>query len=71
MVKTNIKSILSDNGKEFKGLKHQHTVEKLLIQMRIKHRYTRVSRPQTNCKVERINKTVNQEFLTNFGVKKI
>lgn len=61
---TNIKSILSDNGKEFKGLAHQHAVEKLLQKMGIKHYYTRVRRPQTNGKVERINRTVNQEFLT-------
>jgi IS30 family transposase len=61
---TNIKSILSDNGKEFKGIKTQHAVEKLLVQMGIKHRYTRVRRPQTNGKVERLNRTVNQEFLT-------
>jgi transposase InsO family protein len=61
---TNIVSILSDNGKEFKGLKHQHAVEQLLDTMGIKHYYTRVRRPQTNGKVERINRTVNQEFLT-------
>jgi transposase InsO family protein len=61
---TNIKSILSDNGREFKGLKQQHAVEKLLIKMGIKHRYTRVRRPQTSGKVERLNRTVNQEFLT-------
>jgi transposase InsO family protein len=61
---TNICSILSDNGKEFKGLKHQHAVEKLLIEMGIKHYYTRVRRPQTNGKVERINRTISEEFLT-------
>jgi transposase InsO family protein len=61
---TNINAILSDNGKEFKGLKHQHTVEKLFVKMGIKHYYTRVRRPQTNGKVERINRTVSEEFLT-------
>jgi IS30 family transposase len=66
---TNIKSILSDNGKEFKGIKQQHAVEKLFIQMGIKHRYTRVRRPQTNGKVERLNRTVNQEFLTKIQFK--
>jgi transposase InsO family protein len=64
MILTNIDSMLSDNGKEFKGLKHQHAVEKLLIEMGIKHYYTRVRRPQTNGKVERINRTVSEEFLT-------
>jgi transposase InsO family protein len=61
---TNIDSILSDNGKEFKGIKTQHAVEKLLLEMGIKHYYTRVRRPQTNGKVERINRTVSEEFLT-------
>lgn len=57
-------AILSDNGKEFKGLKHQHQVELLLDKMNIKHRYTKVRRPQTNGKVERLNRTISQEFLT-------
>lgn len=61
---TNIYSILSDNGKEFKGIKHQHAVEELLVEMGIKHYYTRVRRPQTNGKSERLNRTVNEEFLT-------
>lgn len=61
---TNITSILSDNGKEFKGLIHHHAVEKLLVEMGIKHYYTKVRRPQTNGKVERINRTINQELLT-------
>jgi transposase InsO family protein len=61
---TNINAVLSDNGKEFKGLKHQHAVEKLFVKMGIKHYYTRVRRPQTNGKVERINRTVSEEFLT-------
>jgi transposase InsO family protein len=61
---TNIKSILSDNGKEFKGKPQQHQVELLLQSMGIKHYYTKVRRPQTNGKVERINRTVSEEFLT-------
>jgi transposase InsO family protein len=32
--------------------------------MNIKHRYTKVRRPQTNGKVERLNRTISQEFLT-------
>lgn len=60
----NFKTILSDNGKEFKGLKHQHMVELLLQEKGIKHRYTKVRRPQTNGKVERLNRTVSEEFLT-------
>jgi IS30 family transposase len=64
MATTNIKSILSDNGKEFKGKTHQHAVEKLISDMGIKHYYTRVRRPQTNGKVERLNRTIGEEFLT-------
>jgi transposase InsO family protein len=64
MILTNINSILSDNGKEFKGKPNQHAVEKLLQEMGIKHYYTRVRRPQTNGKVERFNRTVSEEFLT-------
>ncbi len=73
------KEILSDNGKEFKGVQkqengyfkprteqegQQHQVEILLQKMGIKHRYTRVRRPQTNGKVERLNRTIAEEFLT-------
>jgi IS30 family transposase len=73
------KSILSDNGKEFKGSQKQadgyykaktthegqhHVVEIMLQNMGIKHRYTKVSRPQTNGKVKRLNRTINQELLT-------
>ena len=72
-------AILSDNGKEFKGRQlevdgrykakteaqgQQHAVELLLETMSIKHRYTQVRRPQTNGKVERLNRTISEEFLT-------
>jgi len=73
------KAILSDNGKEFKGSqKHlngyykaktthegqHHVVEIMLQNMGIKHYYTKVRRPQTNGKVERLNRTIAEEFLT-------
>ena len=32
--------------------------------MKIKHFYTKVRRPQTNGKVERLNRTIAEEFLT-------
>lgn len=73
-------AILSDNGKEFKGSQRlnefgkyrpkmkgegqYHVVELLFQKMNIKHRYTRVRRPQTNGKVERLNRTISEEFLT-------
>ena len=75
------KAILSDNGKEFKGVQQfnpetgkykpkiksqgqTHAVELLLEEKQVKHRYTRVRRPQTNGKVERLNRTISNEFLT-------
>ena len=59
--------ILSDNGPEFgpRGSKQkdQHPFERLLIEMNIKHRYTRPYRPQTNGKVERFWRTLNEDLI--------
>ncbi len=41
-----------------------HQVELFLEKRSIKHRYTKVRRPQTNNKVERLNRTISEEFLT-------
>lgn len=61
------KEILSDNGVEFggKNLKHpeEHPFERMLIEMNIKHRYTRPYKPQTNGKIERFWKTIESELL--------
>lgn len=61
------KEILSDNGVEFggKNLKHpeEHPFERMLIEMDIKHRYTRPYKPQTNGKIERFWKTIESELL--------
>lgn len=61
------KELLSDNGSEFggKNLKHpeDHPFERMLIEMNIKHRYTRPYRPQTNGKVERFWKTIETDLL--------
>lgn len=61
------KELLSDNGSEFGG-KHikspdEHPFERMLIEMNIKHRYTRPYRPQTNGKVERFWKTIESDLL--------
>jgi len=61
------KEILSDNGSEF-GPKHskqkdRHPFEKLLMELNIKHRYTRPYRPQTNGKVERFWRTIEEDVL--------
>jgi len=61
------KELLSDNGSEFggKNLKHpeDHPFERMLIEMNIKHRYTRPYRPQTNGKIERFWKTIESDLL--------
>lgn len=59
--------ILSDNGSEF-GNKQltkpaEHPFERLLIEMDITHRYTRPYRPQTNGKIERFWRTLEDDLL--------
>jgi transposase InsO family protein len=59
--------LLTDNGPEFgpkqSQQKHSHPFERLLIEMEIKHRYTRPYRPQTNGKVERFWRTLNEDLI--------
>lgn len=59
--------ILSDNGPEFgpKGSmnKVQHPFERMLMELNIKHRYIRPYRPQTNGKVERFWRTIEDDLL--------
>jgi len=59
------KELLSDNGSEFKGEKDKtkHPFERLLIELDIKHIYTRPYRPQTNGKIERFWKTLFIEMI--------
>lgn len=59
--------ILTDNGAEF-GTKNAkakdgHPFERMLIELGIKHRYTRPYRPQTNGKVERLWRTMNDDLI--------
>jgi len=56
-----IKSILTDNGREFCG-KDTHPYEIYLALNDIEHRTTKVRKPQTNGFVERFNRTVLEEF---------
>lgn len=61
------KSILSDNGSEFRAISGEgldHPFEKLLKFYRIKHIYTKPHRPQTNGKIERFWKTLEDELLS-------
>jgi transposase InsO family protein len=53
--------LLTDNGREFCG-KDTHPYEIYLALNDIEHRRTKVRKPQTNGFVERINKTVLEEF---------
>ncbi|WP_026727930.1 integrase core domain-containing protein [Flavobacterium denitrificans] len=59
--------ILSDNGAEFgiktSKVKNQHPFERMLIELGIVHRYTRPYRPQTNGKVERFWRTLEEDLL--------
>lgn len=59
--------ILSDNGPEFgpktSSRKEEHPFERLLIELGIKHRYIRPYRPQTNGKVERFWRTLNEDLI--------
>ena len=59
--------ILSDNGPEFgtraSKKKEHHPFERMLQELGIKHRYTRPYRPQTNGKVERFWRTIEEDML--------
>lgn len=59
--------VLTDNGPEFgtkdSKTKKQHPFERLLEEMGVKHRYTRPYRPQTNGKVERFWRTLNEDLI--------
>ena len=59
--------LLSDNGPEFgtktSTSKQNHPFERLLLEMGITHRYIRPYRPQTNGKIERFWKTIEEDLL--------
>jgi transposase InsO family protein len=57
--------ILSDNGAEFasRSTPEEHPFEAMLIELGIKHRYTRPYRPQTNGKVERFWRTLDDDVI--------
>ena len=57
--------ILSDNGAEFasRANPQEHPFEAMLLELGIKHRYTRPYRPQTNGKVERFWRTLDDDLI--------
>jgi transposase InsO family protein len=63
-----VDAVLTDNGAEFGSgpatkNKKEHPFERLLLEMSIRHRYTGPYRPQTNGKVERFRRTLNEDFI--------
>jgi len=66
------KEVLTDNGPEFgrknSQSKQEHPFERMLIELEIKHRYIKPYRPQTNGKIERFWRTIEDDLLreTNF-----
>lgn len=59
--------VLTDNGAEFgpsgSMRKEEHPFERMLMELGIKHRYTRPYRPQTNGKAERFWRTLNYDLI--------
>jgi transposase InsO family protein len=57
--------ILSDNGAEFASRNNPdaHPFEAMLLELGIKHRYTRPYRPQTNGKIERFWRTLDEDVI--------
>ena len=57
--------IMSDNGSEFasRNNREEHPFEAMLLELGIKHRYTRPYRPQTNGKIERFWRTIDEDVI--------
>jgi transposase InsO family protein len=62
-----IRTVLSDNGREFCGRPDQHPYELFLQLEEIEHRTTRVRRPQSNGFIERFHRTLLDEHLRIAG----
>lgn len=59
-----INSVLTDNGLEFTThhKSKNHSFERLLKELNVKHRLTKVRHPWTNGACERLNRTILEEF---------
>ncbi|MBI3581385.1 MAG: IS481 family transposase [Nitrospinae bacterium] len=65
-----VRTILSDNGREFCGRQDRHPYELFLQLEGIEHRTTKVRRPQSNGFVERFHRTILDEHFRVMGRKK-
>ena len=65
--------ILTDNGAEFASRRtpQEHPFEAMLLELSIKHRYTRPYRPQTNGKVERFWRTLDDDRHRRHNLRQI
>lgn len=63
-----IEKILTDNGKEYKGTK-DHAFVQLCETLSITQAFTRVRRPQTNGKAERVIRTLMEMWHTKYVFK--
>lgn len=68
--KARITTVLSDNGREFRGRKDRHPYELFLQLKEIEHRTTRVKRPRSNGFVERLHRALLDENFRVQGRKK-
>jgi len=62
-----VKTILTDNGREYCGREDQHPFELFLQLEEIEHRTTKVRRPQSNGFVERLHRTLLDEHFRITG----
>jgi transposase InsO family protein len=62
-----VKTVISDNGREYCGRPDQHPYELFLQLEGIEHRTTRVRRPQSNGFVERLHRTLLDEHFRVVG----
>lgn len=65
-----IKTVLTDNGREYCGREDHHPFELFLQLEEIEHRTTKVRRPQSNGFVERMHKTLLDEHFRIKGREK-
>ena len=65
-----IVTVLSDNGREFRGRPDRHPYELFLQLEGIEHRTTKVRRPQSNGFIERLHRTLLDEHFRVMGRKK-